>query len=83
MTPEQKQRIAEIIRRDGPEVVAERVQDIITSAAVQQELDPKGDAEVADLLMRIVDDVSLLSPQSVLVCNAAERLRRAGGGPLV
>lgn len=67
------------------DVVAARskgfMEALIGSAQVQHSLDGKTDAEVADLLTHEAIAIDNTSPLSVLLSNAAERLRRAKGGP--
>ncbi len=81
MTPENKAKMDAIVARDGADVVMERLRPLFESAKVQGELDRKSDTEIADLLTHAEMDMDMFSPLCMLLGNAAERLRRSGGGP--
>ncbi len=76
-----KEKMRAIIERDGVEVVHERIFGDPSWAGVQTELDTQTDEEVADVLTTISGQYHFRHPMAVLLCNAAQRLRRAGGGP--
>lgn len=81
MTREQTARLREIIERRGIEAITETVEDLFLMAATQAELECMTDLEVADLLFVAMNEMDITSAPSVLLGNAAERLRRAKGGP--
>jgi hypothetical protein len=75
-------RMREKMEKD-PEATAALVDDLLAAGRAQGELDRKTDAEVADLVSKLegILELPALSPISTLIENAAERLRRADGGP--
>jgi hypothetical protein len=77
-----KARIMALLDKD-PVAAVELVEGLMSSGKAQGELDRKTDAEVADLVSKLEEafELTVFSPFSVLIQNAAERLRRADGGP--
>jgi hypothetical protein len=74
-------RMREQMAKD-PKRVSQMLDDLFSSAKLQGHLDTKTDAVVADLLSNIEEalDLDVNSSIVTLIQNAAERLRRAGGG---
>lgn len=81
MSPEHAARLREAIERRGIRAVAETAEDLFQMAAMERELDGMTDAEIADLLFTAINEMDITSALSVLLENAADRLRRARGGP--
>ncbi len=59
----------------------EAMEDLFRSVLVSGQLLTKTDVEIADLLLVWSAELPLMSPQSDLIDEVIERLKRAGGGP--
>lgn len=57
-------------------------QQFVKFASFSRSLYDSGDDNIADMLDAIVEDLHLFDPKIPILCQAAERLRRAAGPAL-